>query len=144
MPASSLRLRLGAACLASGLIAAACAASAPEPAPSSELAGTRWVALAIDGAPIAGPRRPELAFLPEDRIAGNGGCNRLFGVYEAKSGFIDVRGLGRTEMACEPPVMNREEAFLEILRRAARYERSDDRLIIVGEDGRRLTLTASG
>ncbi len=129
---------LAAACLASGLITAACASSGP-PALSSDLAGTRWEVRSIAGRDVAG-RAPSVMFAAEDRISGLAGCNRFFGVYEARDGYIDVRAIGRTEMACDSPVMRTEQAFLEVLDKAARYRHERDRLVITAEDGRNIVL----
>jgi heat shock protein HslJ len=143
MAAAPSRLALALAACASGIIAAACASTAP-PAESSDLAGTRWTVQSIDGA-SAGPRAPTIAFAPEDRVSGVAGCNRFFGVYEAQAGHIDVRALGRTEMACDQPVMRVEEEFLDMLDEADNYRRDAERLVITAENGRSLVLTqASG
>ncbi len=128
---------LAALALGCGLVAAACASTAP-PALSSDLAGTNWAVQSINGAAVTG--RALVAFAPEDRISGATGCNRFSGVYEAQGGRIDVRALGRTEMACAPPVMNQEDAFLDVLDKAAQYERQQNRLVITAEDGRNIVL----
>lgn len=137
------RASLLAACVVSGLITGACATlGADTNAPISELTGTRWLAQSIDGDPVADARQLELAFGAEDRLSGNGGCNGFFGIYEAESGRIDVRGLGRTERACAPPVMAQEEAFIAVLQAAAHYEREADRLLIRDGEGRTLAFRA--
>lgn len=127
---------------ASALAAAACASLAPEPdypgiVVASELSGTRWVAQSIDGAPVAG-RAPRLAFNPEDRLSGSGGCNTLSAVYEAQAGAIAVRGLGATEMECSDSAMRQEAAFLAVLEKAARYQRESARLVLADADGRNI------
>jgi heat shock protein HslJ len=135
---------LAAFSLASGLAAAACASMSPS-ALSSDLAGTRWHVSAIVGDGPGQVRQARVEFAPEDRISGSGGCNRFFGVYEAAGGAIDVRALGRTEMACETPLMEQEEIILAVLDKAERYELQGDQLVITADDGRRLVLTrASG
>jgi heat shock protein HslJ len=125
--------------LASGLAAAACASMSPA-ALSSDLAGTRWLVSLIDGRPSQA-RQASITFAPEDRITGTAGCNRFTGVYEAAGGSIDVRALGRTEMACAAPVMRDEEALLEVLDNAQRYTRQGERLVITAQDGSNLVLT---
>jgi heat shock protein HslJ len=125
------------ACL-SALVAAACASLAPA-APSSDLAGTRWAVQSIDGQPTQ-IRTPSVEFAAEDRIAGGGGCNRYSGVYEAADGAIAVRALGRTEMACDTPVMRQEDAFFTVLDEAERYRLDGEQLVITAEDGRSLVL----
>jgi heat shock protein HslJ len=139
----SFRTAMVAACCASGLITAACAVSAPGPELNADLSGTRWVASSIDGAPVA-ERAPQLTFGAEDRLSGTSGCNSVVAVYEAKNGHIDVRALGHTERACEAPLMRQEQAFLSILDGAARYERAGNQLVIIGEDGARLSLEMLG
>lgn len=135
-------------CCACGALAAACASYAPPPSREAlayELAGTQWVAASIDGAPVAGAAKPRLAFSPEYQLTGSGGCNALFGVYEAQDDRIDVRGLGHTERACAAPVMAQETAFLGILKDASRYDRDNGRLVITADDGRSVMFeSASG
>lgn len=124
--------------LASGLAAAACASMSP-PALSSDLAGTRWLVQLINGRPTQA-QQASITFAPEDRISGTAGCNRFFGVYEAAEGAIDVRALGRTEMACEGQVMRQEEAVLGVLDGAETYALQGERLVITAENGANLVL----
>lgn len=129
--------------LACGLLAAACETASPPavaPIAQSELAGTRWVAARINGAPVSG-RAPRIVFALEDRLSGSGGCNTLSAVYEAQAGAIAVRALGATERACDEAVMRQEGAFLALLAKAARYERDNARLILADETGRSIEFT---
>lgn len=119
------------ACL-SALIAAACASLAPTP--SSDLAGTRWAVREINGQQTQ-TRAPSVEFAAADRIRGVGGCNQFTGVYEAADGAIEVRALGRTEMACETQVMQQEERFFAVLDGAKAYRRQGDRLVITADNG---------
>ncbi len=138
------RKTLVAACCLSGLIAGACASYAPSPAAMAyELVGTHWVAESINGRAIAGPNMPQLSFGAEYRLSGSGGCNRVFGVYEAADKHIDLRGLGRTERACEAPIMAQEDAFLDVLKDADRYDRGAGRLVITAEDGRSVSFQSA-
>lgn len=133
-------------CCLCGAIAAACASYAPPPSRAAlayELSGTRWVATSINGAPVAGAMKPQIAFSPEYQLSGSGGCNRLFGVYEAQDERIDVRGLGHTERACPPPVMAQETAFLGVLKDASHYDRDQGRLVITADDGRSVTFESA-
>lgn len=139
------RLRLIATTLVCALVAAACAASAPSSSVStSDLTGTRWVAALIDGVPVALSRAPRLIFGDGDRLSGTGGCNTLSAFYEAANGAIDVRALGRTEMACDTSVMRQEDAFMALLADVVRYQRDGDRLILTAENGRTVTLMPGG
>jgi heat shock protein HslJ len=119
---------MAAICIISGLVAAACASSAP----AAVLTDTRWTVASINGEPVA-EGAPTIEF-SGDRISGTGGCNRYFCGYEITGGeTIVIRGIGSTEMACEPAeIMVREQAYFGALSavRAYRY------------DGAELTLTA--
>ena len=130
--------------IASGLAAAACASYAPPRGPQYSLAGTRWVAQSMNGQPIAGAM-PQIAFGSEYRLTGTGGCSRLSGIYETDGDHLDVRGLGRTRLACAAPVMTQEDAFVAILDSANTITQSGDQLVIAAGDGRTVTFEqASG
>lgn len=88
----------------------------------------------INGQPTQA-RAPSVEFAAADRIRGAGGCNQFTGVYEAADGAIEVRALGRTEMACETPVMQQEERFFSVLDSAKAYRRQGDRLVITADNG---------
>lgn len=130
------------ASVCSALIAAACAASAPEPnTPRSELTGTRWIVQTVNGARAAGSNVMRIVFGSSDRLSGSGGCNVLSGFYETNSGNIDVRALSRTERACtDSALMRQEEALVDVLASAERYRRDGQNLVITADDGRNVVL----
>jgi heat shock protein HslJ len=123
------RTTLSGLALASALVAAACASSAPEAA----LSGTRWQAQSIEGAPVA-YRTPTIEFAA-DRISGTGGCNRYFGMYQITGAQISVGGVGSTEMACEPVVMAQEAAFHTALGDARSFRREGETLVLASATG---------
>lgn len=87
---------------------------------NTPLHGTRWRLLSLDGAAVgvlAGERDlPWIAFLPEGRIAGTGGCNRISAGYVAGPGDAIAFEPGiSTMMACEDAVMARERAIFDAL-----------------------------
>lgn len=84
-------------------------------------------------------RAPTLEFA-SDRFSGSGGCNRYFGGYELNGDGIIVRGLGHTEMACEPPIMRQEAAFFAALNEAQRYRRDGPSLVLTSASGREVVL----
>lgn len=64
-------------------------------------------------------------------IAGNAGCNRLFGSYIAKGSSIKFSKIGSTKMFCtKPGVMKEESNFLRALAVATRYTVSRGKLRI--------------
>ena len=123
------RATLSGLALASALVAAACASSAPD----APLSGTRWMAQSIEGAPVA-YRTPTIEFAG-DRISGTGGCNRFFGGYAVSGEAISFTGVGATEMACEPVVMAQEAAFHTALGDARRFRREGESLILASSSG---------
>lgn len=131
------RTNLTGLALASALVAAACASTAPEP----PLSGTRWVAQSIEGAPVA-YRTPTIEFAA-DRISGTGGCNRFFGGYTISGDRISFGGVGTTEMACEPVVMAQEAAFHTALSSAQTYRREGETLILSSSAGEALVFRAA-
>lgn len=111
----------------------------------ANLAGTRWTVRTIDGQPAAAMRAPTVNFGADRRVTGSASCNSYFGTYSTHDGDIDVHGVGRTEMACEQPLMRQEETFLSALDAATRYVvETDGALVLSGPNMRSLTLVRVG
>jgi heat shock protein HslJ len=122
----STRAAIAATSIISALFAAACASNAP----TAALTNTSWTAVSINGEAIA-ERAPTIEF-SGDRISGSGGCNRYFGGYEVTGAeTIVVRGVGATEMACEPrEIMAREQAYFTALDAVRSYDHDGDQLTL--------------
>lgn len=88
----------------------------------SPLAGSEWG--------MADKDRPFIRFEAEGRVAGNAGCNRFFGSYEADGGSLRIGALGTTRMACIPEMMADEKRFLDALGKAVAFAREGTRLVI--------------
>lgn len=69
---------------------------------------------------------------PAKRAAGKGGCNRWFATAAIDGSTLKLSGMGATMMACPPPAMEEERAFLDALARTETYA--------VGDEGTSLTL----
>lgn len=69
---------------------------------------------------------------PAGRAAGKGGCNRWFATAAIDGLALKLTGMGATMMACPPPAMEEERAFLDGLARTESYA--------VGDEGTSLTL----
>jgi heat shock protein HslJ len=137
------RAALIAVACCSAALAAACASFAPPM--QANLAGTRWAVQTIDGRPAGAIRAPTVIFSQDRRVSGSASCNSYFGTYSTNDGDIDIRGIGRTEMACEQPLMSQEEAFIGALDAATRYVvETDGKLVLSGPNERRLTLVRVG
>ena len=94
-------------------------------APASEgtpLEETYWKVMVVRGRPVAvgdNQREPYLQFRG-GRIAGFGGCNRLFGGYTITGDSLRLTGLGSTLMACAQGA-EQEQALVETLRLVTHY-----------------------
>lgn len=88
----------------------------------------KWILTELMGKPAGADQTRKQAFLnfnPEtSTVAGNGGCNALFGPYELKEGDrISFGNLASTMMAC--PDMAMEKQLLEVLSKVDNYTVAD-------------------
>lgn len=135
-----MRYRAAGALLVSALVLAACAEEEVlvNP-PAAGLPGTRWVVtgLTVEG---AGGALPPGAYLTLDfgadgGVSGTAGCNSYFGTVVFTADGLSITGIGSTEMACEPVIMEREARFLAGLGRVDAFSRQAGRLTLTGQDG---------
>lgn len=109
------------ATLAATLLFAGCASTTSSVAPEA-LTAHAWSLVEatdadgrLDTALTGGERAPiELSFHP-DRIGVSNACNGMGGTYTLKGDTLDVGMLMQTMMACEPPLMARENAIKQRL-----------------------------
>lgn len=73
---------------------------------------------------------------PGGRASGKGGCNNWFATAAVDGPNLKLTGMGATMMACPPPALEEERAFLDALGRVQGY--------VVADDGLGLTLTLAG
>jgi len=102
----------------------------PSRTTATQLEGTDWNLIQLDGAPVvAGPgaKRANLV-LSEDgkKLAGSGGCNQMFGTYELEKDVLRFKPMGMTMMACLDPVMKQEQALVEALKATSSYRIVDE------------------
>ena len=95
----------------------------------NELNSMRWTLTEINNKRIYSSK----AFLeiapPENRFAGNAGCNRMFGEVKINGRNINFGNIGTTRMFCsERGVMRLETDFTRALERVTRFERSGNTL----------------
>jgi copper homeostasis protein (lipoprotein) len=90
----------------------------------SALRGTYWKLVRLGEDPVVVPEKQREAHLvlatDELRVAGSGGCNRLFGGFELDGDRLRFGRLGTTRMSC-PDGMAQERRFIEAMEQAARY-----------------------
>ena len=108
------------------LLMSACA-DRPPPGPlPGDLAGTHWMAKTVAGQPVPEDMAVTLEFEGADRVQGRSGCNRYNGPIGVADGKLQIGPLATTRMACPPPQMAMEQAFLAALAdaRALRHDNS--------------------
>ena len=134
-------LRTFAAVTLAALAATACGSTASDPTPVTapsanvQLAGTQWVAVEIDGAPV-GNTRSTLRFDNDARAAGSTGCNSYFASVTQTSTALQFGSVGSTKMACETPLMDQETKFLAALDAVRLHRFEGDMLLFVDASGR--------
>ena len=103
--------------------------------------GRIWVLTAIDNDTAIIGNPPTLEF-EDDTVSGNASCNIYSGGYQIRGETISFGPLARTEKYCMEPegVMDQEQAYLEILEAAQRFELVDDILTIYSDSEKTLTL----
>ncbi|HIK44392.1 MAG TPA: META domain-containing protein [Leptolyngbyaceae cyanobacterium M65_K2018_010] len=92
-------------------------------------AAGEWVA-----AEVYGIQSPSIQFT-DGAIAGNGTCNRFFGSYQVTDHQLSVRPGGSTLMACPPPYMEQEQAFLAALAQVSRSQLVEGELQLLDASG---------
>ena len=107
------------------------------------LRGTDWRLVAIGDKPVADkPGTPTdsaraahiILQTNSKQVAGSGGCNRLFGVYELNGDALRFSGVGSTRMACKNG-MDTETAFLPALLRVKRWKTTGQQLELSDSTG---------
>jgi len=94
----------------------------------TSLAGTEW------GPEAAGKPEQYIQFKESD-VAGQGGCNRFGGRYTFDGNAIKIGPLASTRMACEPEVMDAEQAWFQMLERAGAAEATPTTLVLKDGNG---------
>ena len=141
---ASHRLHLTAYSLLLAALLSACAVPSPMSAPkpiaptSAALAGTEWVAFAIDGMAEVSNPKPKLRWVSADKIAGTGGCNGFTGQAVVAPNSLVLGPLASTGRACLSMPGSQEDLFFKALEltRNARVER--DQLVFLDQTGKQL------
>ena len=108
--------------------------------PRSLLTGLEWIVETIGGEPVVEDSKASILFLEEDRVAGNASCNRFTGSFRLTGEGLSFGQMANTMMACEEPLNSQEIRFLELLRKAQRFEIGPQgRLVLHTPDGQRIT-----
>lgn len=68
-------------------------------------------------------------------LTGNAGCNSYFGSYTVNDTQLTISQTGSTMMACDPPVMDQEQAYLSLLGEVSSYAVSEGQLTFKNSKG---------
>ncbi len=95
-----------------------------------------WRAISINGEQLdlASEQIPHIAFHKEtSRIAGFGGCNRFFALYEEQGLALSITVMGGGRSQC-PDLDNLERNFLGVLQGTQTYQLDGNKLYLMLED----------
>lgn len=86
---------------------------------------------------------PTISFFALDKtVKGNTGCNSFFGKYALDLYALSFDDIASTEMACDQPIMDVENAFLNALRDTGSYEIENSVLTLYSKADRSTLLVA--
>ena len=86
---------------------------------------------------------PTISFMAYDKsIKGNTGCNSFFGNYSLDLNVLTFSDIGSTEMACEQPIMDIENSFLQSLRNTGSFSLQNNVLTLLSKDDQSVLLKA--
>jgi heat shock protein HslJ len=105
--------------------------------PVDLLTGAEWVVEDIDEQGIPDGASITLAFLPDGRVAGSGGCNRYNASFTLSGDGLGFGPAAATMMACPEALMNIEQRFHATLAAVERFEIDDTgALVLIAPSGR--------
>jgi heat shock protein HslJ len=105
------------------------------PSPIATPVGIIWVANEIDGvATTLVP--PDLVFEDDRRFHGSSGCNRYFAELNPTTPMVRVGQVGTTRMTCDPPLMEQEHRFVNVLQSVTRSQVDGGTLLFRDTTGR--------
>jgi len=115
-----------------GLALSSCAITSRDA--RTELPGTSWLLVDLDGTEPVGETTPSLAFDENGGVNGSTGCNTFNGEVTIDGNELTFGPLATTRMAClDDPTAAQEQAFLAAMEAATSYTVDDDgRLVLQG------------
>jgi putative lipoprotein len=103
------------------------------------LLDTRWRLVQLGGAIVDNPAGESDVHIiltsANNSVAGNAGCNRIFGRYALENDMLKFDGLGGTKMFCEAR-MKLEESFSNALMSVLRWKITGRTLELLDETGK--------
>ena len=114
------------------------------PGGGAGLTGISWRPIMVGNEAIPEDSGIFVSFEVDGSIKGRGGCNNFFGSLEQTESGIEIGPLGVTRMACPPPIMNRETAFLEALQKTRDFQANDESMRLLDDEGNVLAEFVAG
>ncbi len=99
------------------------------------LAGTNWALATLHSQPILPNSYVSARFDAGGAVSGSGGCNRYRASYQIDGPHMTIGAAAGTLMACPPPLMEQERAFLAALQATAGYEIGEGTLALKDRAG---------
>ena len=125
-----MAIKFAVAALLSTVLFASCASEPAKP-PTPNLLKTEWLLEDLGGKGVVDRAQATLAFPEEDKVAGNGSCNRFFGSVAIKGDTISFGQMGSTLMACWAEAVAKQESnYLNALKNAERISLEGPHLLI--------------
>jgi heat shock protein HslJ len=105
-----------------------------------ELLGTEeWTVTQIDGKPALAKAGATLQFLDDGALVGKASCNRFRTSFKLTGEGLSIGPAAATMMACEPRIMEQEQALLRQLEGVSGFDiRPDGTLALKGKGGETL------
>ncbi len=102
---------------------------------TTELPGTSWTLVDLDGAEPVGETPPSITFTDEGSVTGSTGCNTFNGEITIDGSELSFGPLATTRMACvDPAASEQEQAFLVAMESVSGYTiDSEGRLVLEGD-----------
>lgn len=102
-------------------------AGTPDPTTTAALDGTTWRIVSVGGVELAADPPATLTVAADGSVSGATGCNQFSGTASIDGAALALGPLATTRMACEPQLMEQEQAVLEALAGVDRWS--------IGADG---------
>jgi heat shock protein HslJ len=121
----------------SAILMSACASPAGN-APA--LPGTKWELVTLNGAAPVKGTSVTLFFGEDSKAGGNASCNTYGGSYTIIGSSLTFGPMMSTMMACEPAIMDQEQAYLKALGDTKSFEATSDKLTLKDSSGNALAI----
>ncbi|MGB0949016.1 MAG: META domain-containing protein [Marinirhabdus sp.] len=110
---------------------------------SVQLSGAYRVT-AMNSKAMNGPEQLTINFSALDKsVRGTTGCNSYFGSYRLDLYALSLNDIASTEKACEEPIMNNENKFLQALNNVGSYALQQDKLVLYSKNDRSELIAAT-